>query len=93
MKRKRYPRKFQRMAVERMRTCEDVGELAKELGVTRRCLYKWRAKLDLVETPEESARPHTREAPYRKQVRKLELHAGLSRNRRNDRSVRYSLRA
>jgi predicted RNase H-like nuclease (RuvC/YqgF family) len=60
------------MAVERMRTCEDVGELAKELGVTRRCLYKWRAKLDLVETPEESARPHTREASYRKQVRRLE---------------------
>ncbi len=34
VKRKRYPRKFQRMAVERMRSCEDVGELAKELGVT-----------------------------------------------------------
>jgi len=31
-KRKRYPRKFQRMAVERMETCESVGELAKELG-------------------------------------------------------------
>ena len=71
MRRKRYPRKFQRMAVERMRTCEDVGELAKELGVTRRCLYKWRAKLDLVETAEELARPHTREASYRKQVLKL----------------------
>jgi len=50
VKRKRYPRKFQRMAVERMRTCEDVGELAKELGVTRRCLYKWRAKLDLADS-------------------------------------------
>ncbi len=35
MKRKRYSRKFQRMAVERMRNCEDVGELAKELGVTQ----------------------------------------------------------
>ena len=60
------------MAVERMRTCEDVGELAKELGVTRRCLYKWRAKLDLAEAAEELARPHTREASYRKQVRRLE---------------------
>ena len=60
------------MAVERMRTCEDVAELAKELGVTRRCLYKWRAKLDLAETPEELARPHTREASYRKKVLKLE---------------------
>ena len=37
--RKRYPRKFQRMAVKRMRNCEDVGELTQELGVTRRCLY------------------------------------------------------
>ena len=72
MKRKRYSRKFQRMAVERMRTCEDVGELAKELGVTRRCLYKWRAKLDLAEMAEELARPHTREGSYRKQAFKLQ---------------------
>mgnify|MGYP006269067161 CR=1 FL=1 len=59
------------MAVERMRTCEDVGELARELGVTRRCLYKWRAKLDLVEPGEESARPSTHEGSYRKQVHQL----------------------
>ena len=71
MKRKRYPRKFQRMAVERMRNCDDVGELAQELGVTRRCLYKWRAKLDLLETGEESARPSTHEGSYRKQVQRL----------------------
>ena len=71
MKRKRYSRKFQRMAVERMRNCEDVGELAKELGVTRRCLYKWRAKLDLVEPGEESARPSTHESSYRKQAQRL----------------------
>ena len=32
VKRKRYSRKFQRMAVARMRTCENVGELARELG-------------------------------------------------------------
>ena len=40
MERKRYSRKFQRMAVERMETCDDVGELARELGVRPRCLYK-----------------------------------------------------
>jgi len=33
-------RKFQRMAVERMKSCESVDELAKELGVTRRCLLQ-----------------------------------------------------
>jgi hypothetical protein len=59
------------MAVERMRNCDDVGELAGELGVTRRCLYKWRAKLDLVEPGEESARASTHEGSYRKQVQQL----------------------
>lgn len=33
MKRKRYSRKFQRMAVERLRTCDGVRELAQELGM------------------------------------------------------------
>jgi transposase-like protein len=59
MKRKRYSRKFQRMAVERMKTSEDVVELARELGVTRRCLYKWRRKLEIVEPGEEALRPST----------------------------------
>ena len=72
MKRKRYSRKFQRMAVERMRTCGDVGELAKELGVTRRCLYKWRTKLEIVDPGEESARPSTHSASLRKQVDQLQ---------------------
>jgi len=71
VKRKRYSRKFQQVAVERMRTCEDVGQLAEELGITRRCLYKWRAKLDLVAPGEESARPSTHEGSYRKQAQQL----------------------
>jgi Helix-turn-helix domain len=37
------------MAVERLRTCDDIDELAQELGVTRRCLYKWRVKLETIE--------------------------------------------
>jgi serine/threonine protein kinase len=55
-RRKRYSRKFQRIAVERIRTCQGVDELAKELGVTRRCLYKWRTKPEAVEPGEETAR-------------------------------------
>ena len=35
VKRKRYSRKFQRMAVERLRMREDAGEWAQELGMTR----------------------------------------------------------
>lgn len=55
MKRKRYTPKFQRDAVERLRSCENVRELAHELGVTRRCLDKWRAKLDLQRSYQASA--------------------------------------
>ncbi len=71
MKRKRYSRKFQRKAVERMRTCESVARLAEELGVTPRCLYKWRRKFDLAESGEELARPSTHEASFRKQAQQL----------------------
>ena len=71
MKRKRYSRKFQRIAVERLRTCEDVGELARELGVTRRCLYKWRTKLEAAEPGEEASRPSTHTASHRKEILQL----------------------
>src|SRR6516225_7221524 len=71
VKRKRYSRKFQRMAVEWMRTCESVDELARELGVRPRCLYKWRAKLEALELGEEAARPSTHAAAYRKENLRL----------------------
>jgi hypothetical protein len=71
VKRKRYSRKFQRVAVERMRTCESVDELARELGVRPRCLYKWRAKLEALEPGEEAARPSTHAAAYRKENLRL----------------------
>ena len=71
MKRKRYSRKFQRIAVERMRTCENVGELARELGVRPRCLYKWRTKLEALEPGDETARPSTHAAAYRKENQRL----------------------
>ncbi len=59
------------MAVERMLTCDDVGELARELGVTRRCLYQWRTKLEVVEAGEEASRPSTHTASYRKEIQQL----------------------
>ena len=71
MKRKRYSRKFQRMAVARMETCEDVGELARELGVRPRCLYKWRRKLEMVEPGQESSRPSTHASAHRKEIHRL----------------------
>ena len=71
MKRKRYSRKFQRMAVERMRSSDNIGDLAKELGVGRRCLYKWQGKLDHLEPGEEAPRTNSHESSYRQQVHRL----------------------
>ena len=71
MERKRYSRKFQRMAVERMETCDDVGELARELGVRPRCLYKWRKKLESIEPGQESSRPSTHASAHRKEIHRL----------------------
>jgi transposase-like protein len=34
----KYPRAFQRMALERMKNCESVSELAEELGIHRTVL-------------------------------------------------------
>lgn len=41
----KYPREFRQRAVERMRCCENVKELARELGVHRSVLYQWRDQL------------------------------------------------
>src|SRR5260370_30978989 len=59
------------MAVERMETCEDVGELARELGVRPRCLYKRRRKLEMVEPGQESSRPSTHASAHRKEIHRL----------------------
>jgi len=59
------------MAVERMRSSDNISDLAKELGVGRRCLYKWQAKLDHLEPGEEAPRTSSHESSYRQQVHRL----------------------
>src|SRR5262249_56557205 len=54
-----------------MEICEDVGELARELGVRPRCLYKWRRKLEMVEPGQESSRPSTHASAHRKEIHRL----------------------
>ncbi len=39
---KEYPESFRAMALERLKNCTNVTDLATELGVHRRLLYKWR---------------------------------------------------
>lgn len=71
MKREQYSPQFQRMAAERMRSSDNIGDLAKELGVGRRCLYKWQANLDHLEPGEEAPRTNSHESSYWQQVHRL----------------------
>ena len=55
----RFPKAFRKMAIERLKGCENIVALAEELGVHRRLLYKWRDQLEPVddgERPPENGR-------------------------------------
>jgi transposase-like protein len=41
---RKYPPEFRRAALERMKTCDNVSALARQLGIRRKWLYKWSEK-------------------------------------------------
>ena len=55
------------MAVERLKSCENIVALSKELGVHRRLLYKWRDQLEPIEDGE-GPPANSRERELRQQV-------------------------
>ena len=66
----RYPIEFRRMVVERMKECNNITLLAKELGLERKLMYNWRDQLE----PRglgTKARPQTREAKLEEENRRL----------------------
>jgi len=72
-KRVRRTREFQQRAVDRMQSCETSGALARELGVRRRSLYRWRrALLNPAKAREEVAPPDGRPGSLRQQVHELQ---------------------
>ena len=52
---RKYTKKFRRMAVERLKTSDNIVALSQELGVHRRLLYHWRDRWDALDGEEESA--------------------------------------
>ena len=48
----RYPKAFQKMAVERLKGSDNIVALAQELGVHRRLLYKWRDQIEPIDDGE-----------------------------------------
>jgi transposase len=67
----RYPKKFRWMAVERLKTCDNIVELSQELGVHRRLLYKWRDQFDPFDSGEEAPPGNSRESTLRKEINQL----------------------
>ena len=66
----RYPKAFRKMAVERLKGCENVLALARELGIHQRLLYKWRDRLEPIEDGEASPE-NGKERELRLQVAQL----------------------
>jgi transposase len=65
----KYPKAFRQMAVERMRNCGNVSELAKELGADRTVLYHWKNQSDPGDESDRVGYSPVRE--LRKEVRDL----------------------
>ena len=70
-KRLRYGAEFRRRAVERLRGCDNIVALAKEMGVSRRQLYRWRDELDPEEQVPGGPALYTRASTLRKEVNHL----------------------
>ena len=66
----KFPKAFRQYAVARLKECDNIVELSKELGVHRRLLYTWRDHLEPAEGGE-GPPPNSREATLRKEVSRL----------------------
>ena len=68
----RYPKAFRRMAVERLKTCDNIVALSKELGVHRRLLYKWRDQFAPFDENGDPATGSSPQATLRRKVHQLQ---------------------
>jgi transposase-like protein len=65
---RRYTKEFREFAVERLRGCENIVALARELQVSRRQLYRWRDELDPEIPGMEAPGKEARTSSLRKEV-------------------------
>ena len=66
----KYPMAFRKMALERLKTCQNASELAAKLGVHRTQLYKWRDQMEPIDDGENPP-SNSRERELRKEIRDL----------------------
>ena len=67
----KFPKAFRQMAVDRLKQCDNIVALAKELGVHRRLLYPWRDQLEPAESGDGLPPANSRETTLRKEVSRL----------------------
>src|SRR5258708_22416060 len=60
------------MAVERLKSCDNIVGLSQELGVHRRLLYQWRDRMKALDSGEESPPGNARESALRKEISQLQ---------------------
>jgi transposase-like protein len=72
---RKYTKKFRRMAVERLKTCDNIMALSQELGVHRRLLYHWRAQGEVFQGGEDTP-GNTGESELGQEVRALKQALG-----------------
>jgi transposase-like protein len=68
-RRRRHPVEFKRQAVERMKTCQNIGELAHELEIQRKLLYTWKYQFEGRPEPRHANLGITAEDRKEKQLR------------------------
>jgi transposase-like protein len=66
---RRHSVEFKRQVVERMRTCENIGALARELGIQRKLLYTWKYQFEGRPEPRHADLGTTVEERKEKQLR------------------------
>jgi len=66
---RRHSVEFKRQAVERMKTCQNINELARELEVQRKLLYTWKYQLEGRPEPRHANLATTAEERKDKQLR------------------------
>jgi transposase-like protein len=69
----RWPAEFRQRALERMKTCQNVNTLAKELGVSRALLYWWKQRAEGRQKPSE---PGATEDPRDRRIQELQKKVG-----------------
>lgn len=66
-----HPQAFSQMAVERLKRCDNISELSRELGVSGGLLYEWRRKMEPIDSGDGPPSESSRESKLRKEVSKL----------------------